>query len=462
MKLLGFAPLPSSPTPAFLFVNPELMRSFWQEFSVGRLLIVPIMFALLLIGNTEFIFPLALVTSLFLYAPIRIFQALKTEFTTHTWDWQRLSSQSPARLLAGKLIGAPLFAWYIAFWATVGVLIEGTPNKIVTYLGRNSIPVIWLTAVAICATAILLSLLSASTGQVAKRSRAWPLILLFIIFQLISVGTSVFGLSGSVPLTWYRLSANPILITYSFTLLWLGWALIGAHRVLRRELSYQNGPEWWIAFLAFLLFFFEGFVPTINVTNNFLTKPDIPEYKYYVGLLIPALLLVVTYFSAMLDLKSIRNYNALLQGFKEITSPRMLAIIPLWIWSLLAVFVSIFLSLILGRLNAASLSFGLALLLFSLRDIGVLYLFWLRRDNRRANAGWLLYLALAYFILPSVSGVVLPEQVYISLFYPNPKNGLVAFLPPLIMVTCVAFLLYRATLALVQNRLSVSERRVAS
>jgi len=110
------------------FINPEFHRNLWVEFTPLRLLVMPVLLGL---GAYAFMKvqgdPFMALTSSCMVAFFVIVvvwgchtaaSTLQDEVRNNVWDFQRISSISPAQYAFGKLFGATSYVWYfgLAVW----------------------------------------------------------------------------------------------------------------------------------------------------------------------------------------------------------------------------------------------------------------------------------------------------------------------------------------------------------
>ena len=97
-------------------MNPELLRNVWHELTIRRLIAMPLVLGALLMlwSSNSFVADLAggcVFVITILWGTRQAADAVASEVTENTWDWQRLSTQTAWQLTWGKVIGATLFTW---------------------------------------------------------------------------------------------------------------------------------------------------------------------------------------------------------------------------------------------------------------------------------------------------------------------------------------------------------------
>jgi hypothetical protein len=259
-------------------MNPELRRYAWLELTPFTLMMVPGVFALITIimaqtkNPAESIANAALVglgLVLCLMGGFRALSSVTGEVQRRTWDFQRMSGLSPARLVFGKVFGAPILAWYAAAWL-LGIYV------IAALMSAGSIK--WLLIVSLLATAVMIHALcvsasalfakfSASAGERASRIQR-----VFVVILLFSAGSTaaslIFALTAEEKagsFRWYGtdFASAKFFIACTCILLAL-WAMIAAWRVLALQLRASAMPWMWPAFALFCALWFGGLSTSVS------------------------------------------------------------------------------------------------------------------------------------------------------------------------------------------------------
>lgn len=243
--------------------NPEFRKNLWLEFSPTRLLAMPILLCALFFltwltddhafgPTTRSVSLGAFVALCFLWGTHQAGESAAREFRERTWDWTRLSAIRPWPLAWGKLFGSTAYSWLGGFFCLLVHLLASPPD-----LADNGRRVALLVLGALlCQGAALLSALQPqSADRESSRSRAAGGLILAFFF--VSPFLSSLRATGTV--SWYGAEAPARDFTIASAALFLGWILVGIHGRLRDEFRMRTLPFAWCGFVAFLMFYVEGF-----------------------------------------------------------------------------------------------------------------------------------------------------------------------------------------------------------
>ena len=444
-------------------MNPELQRNLWLELGTQRLLAMPIVLGLvfalayLLADSVAQGWHAVAISAGVAYALIALLwgthmagDAVLAEVAARTWDWQRMSSIGPWTMTWGKLLGSTAYAWYGAllclavFFAAslddpnidtpwwVGVLLAGT-------VLAHALGLMW---------SLLLTRNSGTTGQLAqRRSSAYLLLLLILVFVL--PWTSA-PMRESV--TWYGHVQTGRTFALASLVLFAGWAVVGAYRLMRVELQFRARPWVWLGFGAFLTTYFAGFVPD--------------GMRLFTAYVIALMLTLVAAFTTPRDLLQMRRLGSACRSGRWGEAARQT---PPWLSGLV----------LAGLLGTAVIVSGPAIcqgpfcldgfrlgpltviaMLFLLRDLGILWLVSLGGRSRRPELATVIYLIVLYSILPGVLAA-LGLGAGVAMLVPRPDLapfwGILAAVPgPLI----VGVLLWRQAGRRAREAKSVAARGV--
>ena len=273
-------------------MNPELLRNLRLEFSVQRLIAMPVILAVIfaLIWFTEVgesAFRLYSGTVIVLYLIVLLWGVRKSagslagELANNTWDAQRLSGMSAGELLAGKLLGAASYPLYgaaiclfTALVATFGFDGVSERQELLVHLLILALALVFSFLVA----AVLMTRRMGRTGVSVTLCQIITLLLVFY-FPFVSpiyVNEEMFLENSDVlaqgsPLMWLSPVFGRGAIWYGFELsafafrvltlsLLVFWAVLAARNILRIELQYRS-IGWTLAgFMLFCILYFGGLV----------------------------------------------------------------------------------------------------------------------------------------------------------------------------------------------------------
>lgn len=401
-------------------MNPELRRNLWLEVTAQRLLATPAILLLVFAGSWLLDQrTLGLWTrnaALAAYLVITVVWGAKTcsaaftaELEEGTWDSQRGSGLSAWSMTWGKLLGGAAMGWYGGLLCLL-VYVASSAGLGAAHLAWALLALIGF-GIAIQATALLGALAQWRKRRLPRvqRSRAVLNIVLILLVLFVGVhGLPIFGGAILTPLHWYGhlWPGLPFIAISAVTL--AGWATLGAWRLMRAELQYQDVPWAWAAFLLFLTGYLGGWIHAPGV----FPRIDFPGLRLPPAL--PALGLggllcgAATYLTIFHEPKDWLRLRRLALRWRN-DRRRALHSLPLWLVSILltAAFAIVFCATALLGLplhnGLALLAGSVTLLCFLLRDI--LLVLWLNGGDppsRRADGAAIVYLVVLYLLLPSL------------------------------------------------------------
>lgn len=410
---------------AKLAANPELRRNIWLELTGTRLLIAPLVL-FLIYGSISLSRPanlplVNLQTSLTLILLILglwgsrlTLGAIVEEVRDRTWDLQRMSSLGAWTLTWGKLLGAAIFSWYAAAFVFLvfiqaGVQIYGPINTIKFTLS------LLCSALMLHALCLAASLTMVHRAQLPGRALG---IILFIFPLIIINGVSA-GLASQVSqetsVTWWNIDFASFDFVLGSVVAFLAWALLGAYRLMRRELQYRSMPWAWPGFLLFLILYINGFPFEPFRAGSSARTPA--EVQFLVGCVI---MLAGTYYMIVSEPKDVVQLRKLQTCLRAADWRRAATVTPGWLAALLSAIGWILFSTLYFAPGSRLATFALSALLFLVRDISLfLFLNLGRNPRRRADTAAIFYLALLYTIVPFF--LISLSRPHVGLyFFPTP------------------------------------------
>lgn len=402
-------------------MNPELRRNLWLEITPQRLLAMPAILLLIFAGAwlldghalSTFTSSAAIIAYL-LIAVIwgaRLSAAsLSEELEQGTWDGQRVSGLSAQAMVWGKLLGGAAFTWYggllcllVYVWASWHTLGAGVLSLVLVILLSLALAVLALSLLS------SLALWRKQRTPSMRQTRAVYGLLLLLLFFIHGFSALKNLASGHIaPVIWYD-HMLPGLPFYALSsLVFAGWSVFGAQRLMRAELQYRNGPLAWVLFLLFLTLYAGGWLYSGTPDSRlpligFKLSPQLLQLA--LGGVLCASLVYLTVLYEPKDWLRLRRLSQLWQHNRR----RALQDLPLWISTLgLTVLFAVgFCALALLQLplseSIAVLAGTANLLCFLLRDL--LLILWLNgtpTPPRRADSAAVLYLAVLYLLLPAL------------------------------------------------------------
>lgn len=384
--------------------NPEFMRNVWLELTPHRLVAMPVIlgliFALASTASTGIVPGVAL--SLFFLVTILwgaqlSSESLLEEFRQGTWDTQRLSAMGPWQLAHGKLLGAPLFAWYGGAICLAALIITAEKSSF-------DLPLVPL-VLGVLAMAFLAHALGGIVGLAAARSgiRGRSSILLIVLFLSIPFGTPLLSaLAPGKTTAWFGFTFSTLWFAVFSLWAFAGWAAVGLWRLMCRELQLRKPPTAWLGFVVFLSFHASGLLVGRFVDGHAVTLFTLVAFT---------VTLAMSYGVVLFDQRDFISMRRLVHHWQNGNTRRVWEEVPCWTVTLpLALVAAGYLALQdspLDKLGPPGTALGfvpLALCLFALRDIALLHFFSLGPRPQKAVMATLVYLGLLYWLLPSLLG----------------------------------------------------------
>ena len=407
-----------------MFRNPELQRYAWLELTPQRLIVMPIVLALIFLiawqlGLRDADYKEALPSTAIaifgvlvgLWGGLKAAGAVIEDVNNNSWDLQRLSSLSPWSLTVGKLFGSTLYVWYGALICLLVYVLSVHESASEIMLTVTSS----LLSGLMCHAAALLASMQDIKHQTVKKKRAVFGYFIFggIISSVLATPMRIAAISGtsSSMAKWYGLSFDPLWFVLISSLIFLGWLVVGIYWQMRGQLKMRTNPLLWLGFLLYIIFYYSGFI----IFN------DAPRYQSgwlaFISFFIVMIAFYVTLllepwdsnlYKRLLDYRQAKNKTKLFDQFPRWLATYGLAVV---IWLLLAV----------SGHSLRVVLIGLSMLVFAARDIALLHWLKFTPNNRRAIAAGLFYLLVLYVLLPLLFYVVGARQM-VYLFTPVGLN----------------------------------------
>ena len=417
-------------------MNPEFKRYLWLELTLHRLIATSLILGVFFFTAVRFGSPeLAANTALIGFIIVTMFwgskqasESIIDEFNDNTWDNQRMSSLSPWRMTWGKVFGSTSYAWFAGLLCLMVYLVYGAEdNPFVTQL-VNTLSLV-LFAVTMQSIALISGVMSARTRRNSRNQ--W-----FMILLIIFIGpSSVMQLRENVDVfSWYNIDFSWSEFFLFSGLMWAAWTLYGAHRLMRRELQFSNGPIPWLLFLFWLAFYISGFVKVGD--------PDISVFAIQSSMVFFTML-VLSYLLLFTEPLSLIDLRRLVLARSMIIRHHYWVLFPLWMVTLVVtVIAAVVATWALPLVENETMTELLPpiLLLFLLRDAAIILMLRISKHHERAGMAGMIYLLVLYGLsnwVIEMTGL----DVLQPLFSPQPELGVMGgVIPPLIMTATFIFL----------------------
>lgn len=358
--------------------------------------------------------------------------SMATEMRTNTWDFQCMSSISPARLSFGKLFGATSYTWYVglqalAIFSYAYAHYRGEPWRKSPVLDDTFYVAGGLLLCGLLghAAAFLNYLVDLSSTQGRTTRALLPGGMGAFLIGLFVAGVAFANVEGSAnhfqtyaPRTgsligWYGATYSLPGFLFASLSFFVGWFLIGGWRLTRIELMYRNWPFVWILFVVSAIAWDSGllFPPRAawqDVQRDFhaafaRSEPVSPaQAAFYAFLQVAA----VTYAAMLNESTDFRKYARLAFFAKAGDLRRTLENMPKWCATLPVAVAGYILVLASGPGADAEETIRLtttmsALSLFLIRDGIVIHGIHRLYQGRGGRFAILLYFVMVYALLPA-------------------------------------------------------------
>lgn len=441
-----------------MIINAEFHRNLWLEINFTRLITVPLLLALVFWAffvsqdspnvKIEEMGSFLSGVALSMFALITVLwgaqlasNSITDEAQAQTWDWQRLSAQSPTALVFGKLFGGTILAWYGGLCCVVAY----------TIFSRSTLDGFRLSWVVLAvsgaifsqAMAILLALATPPEHRAAhQQKRNMSMVRLgMILLGIYAMGmaTVIWTKDNVSGIEWYGYRYDLLPFFMWSAVVWAGWAVFGSIQRVATLLRSPTTPFPWLFFVLFCMGYVMGFTP--ESTQMIGGQKEVSHYygqvAYAVGF---SLMVGISLLEDKMPLQLRWWFSTLAsQDWRKTWRhawKRVWQRTPRWI----ATFVLMLLVFPFAMISAAPefyVFLPVSLLMFT-RDMAVLHWFHWTPVPKRPYLAFGIYLLLVYLLLPFLF------RRLDWLFYPNPEKSIIT-VSIFIVETfiAVAFLLQR-------------------
>lgn len=442
--------------------NPEFRRQIWLEFSKFRLIGMPVFLGLILylsslgkddsniITTANFMYMILVIV----WGTFRAVQAMGDEIKNNTWDFQKMSPQSPWSLVIGKLFGATSFTWYgglmcLAVIAYVNAFGNILPEKQISLPEFLHMAYTYIAAGIIGHAAGILLCLQSITYSFGKgRLSMAGYTILAILFSSSFITGHIFNeTEWNATINWYGNNIDSSNFQALSLAYFLVCVLISLYRSMRKELQFRDKPYAWLAFIISIIAYFGGFVKSDVLGIDI----DI-DFKF--GAWYSMAFIISTfcvYGWAYIEARNSVTYRRFFAALHKRDKAQIFETTPLWILTAIFMIVSWIglLSIVPNDGSAMKFhTFLVAIMLFICRDIAVMHLLFFGKNNQRAPLAFIIYLVVAYPILAGIENGVGGFDKGFGIFAPVPGNNFImAILPITVQLILVGSLLKKLWLS---------------
>lgn len=442
-------------------MNPEFRRNIWIEMTVPRLMLAVFLPGILILAawvrpNRD----LSFINngSIFLFYVIAVVWGTRRAANTvggeirgRTWESQVMSALSAWSMTWGKLVGGCSLVW-LAGLLCLGssFAVEAQVFSIDVALGNAGLRLCTaFAAQAVAMSSALIILRKSAAGQSLNStlSQSVGIIAAIIFGFLFSPTTTQYDwawtmlesqLPGGVVVNWYGIDARAEIFRLVSLAVFVGWTWLAANRLMRNVLQYSSLPWAWLAFVLFAVVYVGGF---------FANAGSVGSAWFVAGFLVTA---VLVYPAALSDVKDPIAYGWLRRDLGARRWRQALQRFPAWIPSLLILlilglavtFTSPFSSWGVGEADGfeafiaklaegrwMSTSLMLAIVLFVIRDIGIIHMLAFSDAGRYSDVVAFLVLIVLYLVVP-IAGLAAGAPELVAAFLPSDlDNPVITLLP---------------------------------
>jgi len=423
-------------------LNPEIQKYAWLEFSMQRVIIMPVVLCLIFYISAQspnyaesisFTATAILILLLGISGGHKAANSVLDEVNNNTWDFQRLSPASPMSLTLGKLIGSTLYNWYGAAML-LAVYIYFSMTIIPAYYVLCNVVLIIASAL-ICHSAALLASLQALQTKISGRGRIQSIgahIIGAVLGWNFASNIRIKNFDNIQTINWYGQEYSNYDFATFFSVITLLWVVGGVYWMMRSQLRMRTGPWFWMAFVIFIMFFNAGF----NIPLAGSGVMPWPLSSYIAGM-------CLLYGMVFLEPWGGLHYRRLLDSWKAKDRKNFLNLFPRWFATFILAAIMGVLSLFQFNDSTPSLAV-MASFCFAVRDIALLHYCKLLPNSRRAHAAALFYLFVLYALIPALL-LAMKDKDTIALFWliPTPDHIMKSFISSLVQAILFAVLAFQ-------------------
>lgn len=443
-------------------MNPEFRRNIWIEMTLPRLMLAVFLPSILILAawlrpNRDLVFINTGSLALYWVAAViwgarRAANSVGSEVRGRTWEGQVMSSLTAWSMTWGKLIGGCALVWlagFVCLASSFAVEVQVFPlETAVLNLGLRLFIGFAAQAIALCSALIILRKSAANQSLNSTLSQSVGIIGAALFGMLFAPTTTQFdwlwtiALSQLLPVDfaveWYGINARTETFRLASLVVFFGWTWLAANRLMRHVLQYSNLPWAWAAFVLFM----------ITYVGGFFTGPDTPIAAWLAAAFLVTAWLI--YPASLSDVKDPIAYGWLRRDLLAGRWRLALQRFPAWIPSLLILLIlglgvamtSPFSSWGIGEADSIeafvaklaegrwmSTSLMLAVVLFVIRDIGVIHMLAFSDAGRYSDVVAFLVLIVLYLVVP-IAGLAAGAPELVAAFLPSDlDNPAVTLLP---------------------------------
>ena len=245
-------------------LNPEFRRQLWLQISATRLILAPVVIAIVVAvlvaiepsdaGTIHRTAWFALVVVVIFWGTSVAGTSIRDEITGRTWNQQRMSRLTPWQLTWGKMFGATSYVWYVALLCALVVAFT-FHQKVAAESDSGAVEFFILLALGLFAHSVaIMAPLAFQTGSETPLVSVPSIVvfaLVIIVVKMVSLDlqSSEYGIRK---IRWFGLESAPQLFSVLLAACIAAWGVLGAWRATRQALQVRQIPWALPAFVAFV------------------------------------------------------------------------------------------------------------------------------------------------------------------------------------------------------------------
>ena len=433
--------------------NPEFRKNLWLEFSAHRvvtgLVILSLIFLAASVGEGDlfgwsFGIGIALCA---VWGTKLAADSVGEEIKQKTWDFIKISSINPLKLMLGKVFGATSYAWFLTIVCIiVGYINFPTDNKTwpADYgyysVHKNEFFLYCILLGLTCHFMGYLGAIKSINPQKHTQRMGGGLITVIILFFAGSEfsevadlgryhapapeGYNYYNLSEHL---WYGIQTKTIGFAIFNLYLQLFWVAIGCYNLTKSQLGYKVSNLSWVLFILFSVFYSIGYTydsSAVQLTLDITEKVGTIESYGLVGMAISAL---YYYAVMMLEKKDIVTVKKIISIYKEKDFTGLNYEIPSWVATLNIFIIFTIISLLTNSAIAEHIS---SIFLLVLRDTAIILFFNISTSKRKEITA-IIYIIILYSLAPFLAKNLLSDfAAYwaVTIFIPSQATNWISVL----------------------------------
>jgi hypothetical protein len=423
--------------------NPEFRKNIQLELNPVKLVLMPVVIGMIFaivylirLDNAPLLQTASLVLFtllVFAWGTKMAVESLINEFNDRTWDSQRMTAISPWSLAWGKLLGSSLFAWYGGLFC---LLIFAASTAAMPADGWRMLKM--LLFIIFAGTCIQTTMFASILTEFAKKREAakmrvssYSIVAVLLLMQIASFAVPAYNTYDTVQ--WFGIELHPFDIMVYSSLFFCLWGTVGMYRAMRKELQFESRPTVWALFLISMMIYCAGFISS-GAKLSFADQLLICCFCSFVIAVSSFYIMLLTEPKHLVDFRLIRR-KAQQKDWAGLMTKIPAWLISLLLAAILCAVVSVLTSTAwLTDLNKDYNFFQqlspFAMLLFCLRDLGiVLYVnFSSTKKNRDVTAFF--YLVILYILVPGLLQIA-EANVLLPWFLPFLESNVINTILPI-------------------------------